>query len=104
MTNHYLYKINEVYFILHHLSEAKIRSLLALARQRINDDFILKCCDVARAFDFLGYNESRVIAHLFFFKDSPHSLSRTLHIPKEQIFYLKRRGLKQIVQFLNGSN
>lgn len=103
MFKYYEYNKSEIYFILHHLNNYKIKELLSVSRSRLNDDFVLKCCDVARAFTFLEYLEQKVISHLFFIKDSVTYTSHKLNISKEKVYYLKRISLKKIIQSLNGS-
>jgi len=104
MNCHYNYTKNEIHFILHQLNEEKLKDLLALNRNQIRDDFILKCVDVARAFAFLNYNEQNVLRHLFFYKDSPGVTSWKLSIDKEKVYYVKRVGLNAIIKKLNGQS
>ena len=100
----YLYKKEEIIFILHNLNQAKVKYLLSVGRFRLREDYVLKCYDVARAFHFLSYNEQKIISHLFFHKDSPGYVSRKLNIEKEHVYYLKRNALKIILNTLNGNN
>ncbi|MDH4127789.1 MAG: hypothetical protein OEV44_03475 [Spirochaetota bacterium] len=104
MENQYLYKKEEIAFVLYNLNQEKIKYFLSIGRNSLREDFVLKCYDVARAFDFLDYLQQKIIIHLFFHKDSPGYISRKLNIEKDQIFYLKRNALRIILSTLNGQN
>ncbi len=101
MDYHYLYNKKEVIFILHQLNDEKIKGLLTINRNSINDDFVAQCADIALAYDHLSYREQRVIACTYFFKYTPYEISKQLNITKDQVFYIKRQGLKSIINKLN---
>ena len=104
MTEHYNYTKKEITFILHQLNDDKLKGLLSLARNKMRDDFIVKCVDIARAFSFLDYNQQSVLRHLFFYKETPGLTSWKLSMDKEKVYFIKRNGLKLIYNILNGHN